>query len=51
MKKIVTAVIVAIALCSCGPAATFDKPQPDNVKITTSFPQKLQGDYIQVHGK
>jgi hypothetical protein len=48
MKKIVAAtiVIVALVLDSCEPAATFDKPQPDNIKSLTSFPERLQGRYL-----
>jgi hypothetical protein len=48
MKKLVAAtmVIVALMLDSCEPAATFDKPQPDNVKSLTTFPERLQGKYL-----
>ncbi|HET9055385.1 MAG TPA: hypothetical protein VFN30_00925 [Chitinophagaceae bacterium] len=30
----------------CEPAATFDKPQPDNIKYLTAFPERVQGKYI-----
>jgi hypothetical protein len=47
MKKLVAATaIAAITFYSCEPAATFDKPQPDNVKSLTSFPDRLQGNYL-----
>ncbi len=48
MKKFVAAtiVIVVLMLDSCEPAATFDKPQPDNVKSLTAFPESLQGKYL-----
>lgn len=47
MKRFVAALIIiaAFMLDSCEPAATFDKPQPDQVKSLASFPQRLQGNY------
>src|SRR5687767_12737629 len=48
MKKFVAAAIViaALILDSCEPTATFDKPQPDNVKSLASFPERLHGRYV-----
>jgi len=48
MKKLVTSVIVTIILLldGCEPAATFDKPQPENAKSLTSFSERLQGKYL-----
>lgn len=48
MKKFVTApfIIATLILDSCEPAATFDKPQPDNVKSLASFPERLLGKYL-----
>ena len=48
MKKFVavTIVIFVLLLDSCEPAATFDKPQPDNAKPLTSFSERLQGKYL-----
>jgi hypothetical protein len=48
MRKFVAAAIVlaAFILQSCEPAATFDKPQPDNVKALASFPERLHGRYL-----
>lgn len=47
MKKLLAAIVIlAHTFYSCGPAATFDKPQPDNVKSLTSFPDWLQGSYF-----
>lgn len=48
MKKLVAATIIfaAISLNSCEPAATFDKPQPNNIKSLTEFPKRLQGNYL-----
>ena len=45
-KSVVTIVIVTLILDSCEPAATFDRPQTDNVKSLTSFPDRLQGNYL-----
>jgi hypothetical protein len=47
MKKILTAgiCIAVLILNGCGPAVTFDKPQPDNVAALRSFPSVLQGEY------
>ena len=48
MKRLkpATIVIVALILYSCGPAATFDKPQPENVKALLTFPERLLGNYL-----
>lgn len=48
MKKSVPATILIFAFLfeSCQPAVTFDKPQPENVKSLTSFPERLQGKYL-----
>lgn len=47
MKKLVAATAIAgLTFYSCEPAATFDKPQPDNVNSLTSFPDRLQGNYF-----
>lgn len=47
MKKFVAAIVIAaLTFYSCEPAATFDKPQPDDVKSLTSFPDRLQGNYL-----
>jgi hypothetical protein len=48
MKKFVAAstIMTAFLLYSCEPAATFDKPQPDNVKSLASFPEGIQGKYL-----
>ena len=48
MKKFGAAILIITAhiFQGCEPAATFDKPQPDNVKSLTSFPQRLQGNYL-----
>ena len=50
MKKLITAdiLILIFLLNSCEPPATFDKPQPENIKPETSFPQNLQGEYLSV---
>lgn len=48
MKKFtVFAVLIgSLLLNSCEPAVTFDKPQPDNEKSLSSFPSRLQGNYL-----
>jgi len=48
MKKFVTTtfIIATLILDSCEPAATFDKPQPDNIKSLAAFPQRLHGKYL-----
>jgi len=48
MKKffVVTCLIAFLLLDSCEPAATFDKPQPDNLNSLISFPKRLQGIYL-----
>lgn len=38
--------ILTLIFCSCEPAATFDKPQPVDVKSLTTFPERLQGKYL-----
>lgn len=48
MKKFTAfaALIGSLLLNSCEPAVTFDKPQPDNEKSLSSFPSRLQGNYL-----
>jgi hypothetical protein len=48
MKKLlsVLAVLCALLLIACDPVATFDKPQPDDVKPLASLPARLQGRYM-----
>lgn len=49
MNKLVAATIIIIAaliLEGCEPAATFDKPQPENVKFLATFPERLRGEYV-----
>ena len=48
MKNFITVVFIIhlLFLGSCEPAATFDKPQPDNEKSLTAFPKQLHGKYI-----
>ena len=49
MKRFcIVIVLTAFIFQSCEPAATFDKPQPDNLKSLTSFPLRLQGDYLSI---
>lgn len=44
----VVIVLTAFIFQGCEPAATFDKPQPDNFKSLTSFPLPLQGNYLSI---
>ena len=48
MKKFIAACIISSSLffSSCDPAATFDKPQPEDKKSLGSFPDNLQGNYL-----
>ena len=48
MRKIVSLVIFVwtILLYGCEPAATFDKPQPADIKSLTAFPKSIQGRYL-----
>ena len=48
MKKVIVAsiLITTFLLHSCEPTATFDKPQPDNIKPLASFPKRMQGKYL-----
>jgi hypothetical protein len=48
MKKFVIAAIVisTIVFASCEPAATFNKPQPDNTQSLANFPETLHGKYM-----
>jgi hypothetical protein len=48
MKKhlVVLAFLAAVVLHSCVPVATFDKPQPDDVKPLDAFPVRLHGSYM-----
>ncbi|HSN48783.1 MAG TPA: hypothetical protein VLR29_08485 [Flavobacterium sp.] len=48
MKKLIAATILILAVLvnSCEPAATFDKPQPENAISLTSFSAHLQGKYL-----
>ena len=43
---VATILIAALIFYSCGPAATFDKPQPDNLTSLAAFPPQLQGNYL-----
>lgn len=38
--------ISTILFYSCEPAATFDKPQPADIKSLTAFPKRIQGKYL-----
>ncbi len=44
--SILTIFIGTFLLASCEPAATFDQPQPDEVKSLLSFPEHLYGVYF-----
>jgi hypothetical protein len=48
MKKslFVLAILGAVLLHSCVPVATFDKPQPDDVKPLDAFPARMHGSWI-----
>jgi len=48
MKKFASVALVCavVLLCSCEPAATFDEPQPNGVNALESFPNRLQGRYV-----
>lgn len=48
MKKVIAllSIVAFFLLNSCDPAATFDKPQPDNLNPLTSFPVRIQGKYV-----
>lgn len=48
MKKLIPATIAIafLILYGCEPAATFDKPQPDNVLPLASFPERVKGKYF-----
>ncbi len=53
MKKLqlVTAFIILFLSWGCGPAITFNEPQPANVAALSSFPDKLKGDYLSEDGE
>ncbi len=48
MKKFASVIFISSAFLfnSCDPAATFDRPQPYNIKPLSSFPEHLQGKYL-----
>jgi hypothetical protein len=48
MRQIVSFVIfISIVLFySCEPAATFDEPQPADIKSLTAFPKRIQGKFL-----
>lgn len=48
MRRFITFIICisTLLLDSCEPAATFDKPQPNDVKSLTAFPRRIQGKYV-----
>lgn len=50
MKNIAVTIALLLSLIfqSCEPAATFDKPQPDLVKMISAFPERLKGKYLDV---
>ena len=53
MRKFqVVLVFVFIFLCwGCGPAITFNEPQPAGVSSLSSFPEKMKGDYLSEDGE
>lgn len=48
MRQIVSfAIFISTVLFySCEPAATFEKPQPADIKSLTAFPKRIQGKYL-----
>jgi hypothetical protein len=52
MKKPITAALIisTLWLSGCEPIATFNKPQPEGVDALTSFPGRLQGQYLDSNG-
>jgi hypothetical protein len=38
--------ISTVLFYSCEPAATFDKPQPADIKSLSAFPKRIQGKYL-----
>ena len=48
MRQIVSFAIfiLTVLFYSCEPAATFDKPQPADIKSLTAFPKRIQGKYL-----
>lgn len=46
MKSILFLLLITILFTSCGPAVTFQQPQPADVDSLLSFPARLQGKYI-----
>lgn len=46
MKKLVIIIAAMIYLSGCGPVATFEEPQPANVKSISNFPKRMQGQYL-----
>ncbi|MGV3658505.1 MAG: hypothetical protein ACO1NX_11135 [Chitinophagaceae bacterium] len=48
MKKLVVVISIFIVLLfdCCGPSATFDKPQPEDVKPLSFFPKRLHGNFL-----
>ncbi|MHB1277531.1 MAG: hypothetical protein ACYC1Q_03970 [Bacteroidia bacterium] len=47
LKQISTLIILA-GLIACGPAATFDEPQPAETENLSKFPRRLQGQYLSL---
>ena len=50
MKRVISILILVVLVVSaifesCEPAATFDTPQPENVKSIANFPKHLLGNY------
>ncbi len=48
MKKLILFSFALILLHSCEPPATFDKPQPADVKLSTGFSKRIQGSYVSL---
>jgi len=44
--SVLSIIIASLSILGCEPAATFDKPQPDNVNSLSTFPKRLQGHYL-----
>lgn len=47
-KIAVSLIVLSINVISCKPSVTFEEPQPKNEKNLSSFPKKLQGDYLSL---
>ncbi len=48
--KILAILLTVLSLFGCGPAATFDSPQPNGGRALTSFPSRLRAHYIEPGG-